>query len=368
VLVVPLLAASNVTVPMRLVTLILVLLCATGTPPAYSQELVVGAAAPISGDFQMLGEQWFNGARTAATRDQSVRLIEADDACTEDGGAAAARRFVEAKASIVIGFLCTPAIEAAMPILKQAGIPVITPVRTNSLTDQKDRTGWPIFRLGPRADDERKAVAEILVPLWREEFFAIVDDGTIHGRELAENLRAEAELAKLKPVLVDTFRPQMDNQIGLVGRLRRAGAAYVFVGGDRSDVAIMARDAGKLDYSVTFAGGEALRSEEGLPLPAGVLMVGLPDGQELATPEASQVLSSAGILPEGYVLPGFAAFQIAVKASREALQAGLPVADALSRLSFSTGIGEIRFNEKGDLAENPYRLFRYDGERFVETD
>jgi len=354
---------------MRLITFTLLLLSALWSFSARSQELVIGLAAPLSGDFQMLGEQWANGARAAATRDQSIRLVAVDDACTADGGAAAAQRFVEAQAAVVIGFLCTPAVEAAMPILKEAGIPVVTPVRTTSLTDQKDRTGWPVYRLGPRADDEREAVASILVPLWREEFFAIVDDGTIHGRELAENLRAEAELAKLKPVLVDTFRPQMDNQIGLVGRLRRAGATHVFVGGDRSDLAVMARDAGNLDYPVTFAGGEALRAEGGPnPLPAGTLMVGLPEWQDLATPEARAVLDGAGVLPEGYALPGLAALEIAAKASQEAMVAGLPVSDVLSRLSFSTGIGEIHFNEKGDLSENPYKLFRFDGERFVEVE
>ncbi|WEX11889.1 branched-chain amino acid ABC transporter substrate-binding protein [Chelativorans sp. AA-79] len=353
---------------MRFVTIPLLFLTFMASPPARAQELTIGLAAPLSGDFRLLGQQWANGARAAA-QGGTARLAEADSACTEEGGAAAARQLAAANASVVIGFLCTPAIEAAMPILKEAGIPVITPVRTNSLTDQKDRTGWPVFRLGPRADDESEAVAAILVPLWRREFFAIVDDGTIHGRELAETLRAEAELAKLEPVLVDTFRPQLDNQIGLVGRLRRAGATRVFVGGDRSDIAIMARDAEGLGYQVTFAGGEALRAEDGpVPLPAGVLMVGLPRWQDLATPEANAVLDEAGILPEGYVLPGFAAFQIAETASQEAAQAGLPVADALSRLSFGTGIGEIRFDEKGDLAGNLYRLFRYDGEQFVEAD
>ena len=57
--------------------------------------------------------------------------------------------------SVVVGFLCTEAIEAAMPILKDAGIPVITVgVRTDSLTDRKVKTGWPVFRLAPRADAE----------------------------------------------------------------------------------------------------------------------------------------------------------------------------------------------------------------------
>ncbi|WP_246249200.1 branched-chain amino acid ABC transporter substrate-binding protein [Chelativorans alearense] len=337
--------------------------------PAHAQEVIVGLAAPLSGNFATLGTQWAEGARTAAGRDAGARLVEADDACTKEGGAAAARALVEAGAAIVIGFLCTPAVEAAMPILKEAGVPVVTPVRTGGLTDQKARTGWPVYRLGPRSDDEREAVADILTRRWRNEFFAIVDDGTIYGRELAENLRAAAGLAELEPVFTDTFRPQLDNQIGLVGRLRRAGATHVFVGGDRSDIAIMARDAGELGYQVTLAGGEALKAEDGLvPLAAGVLMVGLPEWHDLASPQILQALREAGVEPEGYVLPGYAAVQLATGAVRVAAEDDRPVGEILNDFAFDTAIGIVRFDEKGDLARNIYRLFRYDGEEFVEVE
>ena len=221
-----------------------------------AQTLLVGVAAPLSGPSEILGKQIEAGASLAAEAN-GAEIKTVDDACTADGGAAAARDFAAAKVSVVVGFLCTEAIEAALPILKDAGIPVITiGVRTESLTDRRAKTGWPVYRLGPRGDDERNAVATILTKLWQKELFAIVDDGTIYGREIAETLRAAAEQARLKPVFVDTFRPQLDNQIGLIGRLKKAGATHVFAGGDRDDIAIMGRDAGQLDAGMTFAGGE----------------------------------------------------------------------------------------------------------------
>lgn len=337
--------------------------------PARGQDLTIGVAAPSSDDFALLGEQWTQGARTASAGDNEIALVEADTACTAEGGETAARQLVEAGARIVIGFLCTPAIEAALPILKEAGIPAVTPVRTTGLTDQKTLTGWPVYRLGPRADDEREAVADILVRRWRDEFFSIVDDGTIYGRELVEHLRAAAEMARLEPVFVDTFRPQMDNQIGLVGRLGRAGATHVFVGGDRQDIAIMARDAKELGYDLTFAGGEALRAEDGpVPLPPGILMIGLPQWQSLAGPQTLAKLREADVVPEGYVLPGFAGFQLAAGALRVARQDGVPVTRVLDNYAFDTAMGIIRFDEKGDLTRNLYRLFRYDGTQFVEVE
>jgi len=332
----------------------------------HAQEIRIGLAAPLSGTFRLLGEQFVNGARMAA-RDGDIELIEVDDGCTAEGGEQAANVMAQADVSMVIGFLCTPAIEAAMPELMEIDVPVLTPLRTPKLTDARERTGWPIWRIAPRLDDEPKAVARLLVQAWRNKHFAIIDDGTIYGRELAEHLRAEAELARLEPVLFDTFRPQLDNQIGLVGRLRRSGATHVFVGGDRSDIAIIARDARKLNYDVVLVGGEALRSaEESVHLPEGVLMVGLPLWESLASPEILEQYRQAGIVPEGYTMLGHAAVDVAAGAIRAAQEAGTPVAEQLRNFSFDTAIGQIRFNAKGDLTVNPYQLYVYDGTDFIE--
>jgi len=331
----------------------------------------IGVVGPFSDAVALLGGQLRQGAEIAAAeRGIAAENVHfADDACTAEGGAAAARDMAAAGVSVVVGFLCTEAIEAALPILKEAAIPVITPgVRTDSLTDRRERTGWLVFRTAPRADGEQRAVSDILVPRWRDALFAIVDDGTIYGREFVESFRLAAETAGLRAVFIDTYRPQMDNQIGLVARLRRAGATHVLVGGDRADVAIMGRDAAELDYELTIAAGENLRAAPGdVPLAPGTLMVGLPEPSEIASQQALAAFARREIVPEGYMLPAYAALEIAAQALVEAEISGASVADTLSARSFETALGTVDFDEKGDLAENPYRLFRYDSQKFVEV-
>lgn len=329
---------------------------------AKAETLAIGVAAPLSGPAVSLGKQIEDGA-TLAAKANAAELTVADDACSAEGGAEAAKKFIAAKVGVVIGFLCTEAIEAALPALKDAGIPVITVgVRTDSLTDGREKTGWPVFRLGPRGDDERNATAAILTKLWSGELFAIIDDGTIYGRELVETLRAVAEQAALKPVFVDTFRPQMDNQIGLLGRLKKAGATHVFVGGDGVDVAIMGRDAKQLDAGMVFAGGEALRAAPGdVPYTAGTLMIAPPEWAEKADQPTLDAFAATDVVPEGYALPAYAAVQIAMAADEAAKNSAKKISDMLPGLEFSTVIGPVRFNEKGDLAQNPYRAFRFDG-------
>jgi branched-chain amino acid transport system substrate-binding protein len=349
--------------PMRIPVVVAGLLLAA---PAAAQSLV-GVAAPLSGASSILGEQIRAGAAAAVEESAAARLDVRDDGCSSEGGAAAARGFVAARVRAVVGFLCTEAIEAALPILKAAGIPVITVgVRADSLTDRRNKTGWLVYRLGPRADGERDAVGRLLTRMWESELFAIVDDGTIYGRELAESFRLAAEQAGLKPVFVDTFRPQLDNQIGLVGRLRKAGATHVFAGGDRDDIAIMGRDAAALEAGIVFAGGEALRAPSGgVPLARGTLMIALPEWADVADPGVVGSFTEREVVPEGYVLPAYAAIQIVLTALGEADTAGGPLAASLSGRDFATALGTVRFDEKGDLAENPYRLFRNDSAGFV---
>ncbi|GLS40807.1 amino acid-binding protein [Mesorhizobium tianshanense] len=336
---------------------------------AGAETLLIGVAAPLSGPSALLGKQIEAGAGLAAEAN-GAEIKTVDDACTADGGAAAAREFDAAKVGVVVGFLCTEAIEAALPILKDANIPVITVgVRTESLTDRHAKTGWPVFRLGPRGDDERNAVASILARQWQNELFAIVDDGTIYGREIAETLRAAAEQAALKPVFVDTFRPQLDNQIGLIGRLKRAGATHVFAGGDGDDIAIMGRDAGQLDAGITLAGGEALRAPPGdMPYATGTLMIAPPEWSDVAGPKVLESFAAQKIEPDGYTLPAYAAVEIARTAADLAETSGKPLADALTAHDFSTAIGSIRFDGKGDLTENLYRVFRFNGAQFVPAE
>jgi len=338
--------------------------------PAYAAG--IGVSAPLTGELAILGRQIADGAQAAANHLSigADQFLLVDDRCSAEGGTDAANRFVAAGIEVVVGFLCTEAIEAALPILSPAGIAVITPaVRTNSLTENRARTGWNVFRTAPRADAERAAVEQLLLPRWRQSLFALVDDGTIYGRELIESFRLAAENAGLKAVFVDTFRPQMENQIGLVGRLRRAGATHVLVGGDHDDVAIIGRDAGELGYDLTIAAGETLRAAAStMKLAPGTLMVALPEPADIAKPDLLRYFADEKIAPDGYVLPAYAAVEIAA-AARDAA-AGTPAAipARLREGSFDTALGTIDFDENGELAANPYRLFRFDGNGFVPVE
>src|SRR5690606_39671489 len=131
------------------------------------------------------------------------------------------------------------------------------------------------------------------------------------------------------------------NQIALVGRLKRAGATHVFAGGDREDIAIIGRDAARLDLPLTIAGGETLRAAPGEATVAeGTLMVAMPEWSNVANRSTVDAIQSGGTIAEGYVLPAYAAVQIAGEALRE----GGAITHALDAKTFETVIGPLKFD------------------------
>lgn len=311
----------------------------------------IGISAPLSGPYESLGAQIVSGARAAqSVADAGVELVIADDKCTRDGGRAAARFLSESKVSAIIGYLCTGPLIAAMPEAASGKVPLISlGARQSNLVNQANGAGAMLFRLSPNNDSEPEAIAALLLPQWRGKKFAIVDDGTIHARELAESFRVAAEGQGLRPAFVDTFRPALENQTVVISRLKTAGVTHVFAGGDRDDVAIIARDAAAAGFALTIAGGESLMSAPGeVPMKDGVMMVAAWESKAVSQ------IGGNGAAAEGYHLPARAAVEIILgsAAARDAKS----LAQAIGAVPHPTVLGEIRFAASGELADNPYRL------------
>ncbi|EJN01702.1 branched-chain amino acid ABC transporter substrate-binding protein [Phyllobacterium sp. YR531] len=331
----------------------------------------IGVVAPISGAFSRLGNQLVDGAAIAIASDksgQAASIVTRDDSCTAAGGAEAAKQLLQSDALIVIGFLCTESLEAALPILGQKGIAIITPaIRSQTLTELRTDQRYPVFRLAPSNRNEVSETSTILADLWRSTPFAIIDDGTIFGRELTSGIRLRLEEKGLKPVFSDTYRPGLDNQNALVGRLKRAGATQVFVGGERDDVAAIGRSATALDYPLTIIGSEALNaSGKENDLASGTLMIAPRAAQTLESARtAKNAVELAGKVPEGYTIAAYAAGEIARDVLNAARSQAGSISELLRKTTFETALGPVQFDAAGERIADTYRLQKYDGKQFV---
>lgn len=325
----------------------------------------IGVVGPQDGPYALLGQQILRGAQAAVAAGDS--LVPVAESCDQGGGKAVAEKLRQAGATVAIGFLCVETLSDALPLLKTAAIAAITvSVRSRILMEDAARYGWPLFRLGPVDGEEADKLAETILTRYQNRPIALVDDGTIYGRELTSAVRQKLEAGGIKPVFTDTFRPGQEQQLALVRRLVKAGATHVLVGGDRGDVSIMARDAAAEGAGLYFIGGDVMRAaDRPVALREGVLAVALPDYATLPEAQAAAAgLRTAGFEPDGYTLPAYAALQVASAAARAAEARKGTIAEALAGLSVDTVIGPVRFRADHELARNPFLLQQWSGSGF----
>lgn len=331
----------------------------------------IGIVAPQNGPYELLGQQVRQGAKAAAAK-LGLDVVEIHESCEDGSGGAIADGLVAAKVSTAIGFLCTETLQGVLPPLKAAAIPAITlSSRAPILMEDSLKYGWPLFRLAPSDRAESDRIAEIILRDWKGHSIGLVDDGTIYSRELVDRIRASLEENGLKPTFADTMRPNQEQQVALVRRLARTGISHVFVGAERNDVAIIARDAASENLALTIMGGDAMNAANNpVPLTANVLAVTRPAYDTLPSAQAvTGELRGTGIEPEGYVLPAYAATELTA-ALAEAVQAqSKPAPEILAGgTAFKTVIGDLGFTPSHDLSDNPYRLQRWNGQRFEPVD
>ncbi len=327
----------------------------------------IGVAAPLTGPIALLGRQVVAGAQAASG---GTPILSADTRCQAEGGAEAARQLRAQGARIAVGFLCAEALEAALPILGEAGIPTIAVgVRADRITDDRARSGAPVWRLGPRSGAEAQALARAIRERWGAASFALVDDGGTESRALVDAVRAALEAEGRAPAIAVTLRAGAANQSLLVGRIAASGARNVVIAAGPSDAAVLARDAAAAGTPLALLGSESLFDEraagEAPDLPAGTLAVAERGFYPLGDPAAP----GADVDPTaaGYRRISTAAVEIANQVLRDAGDTA-ELRDGLAAGDFSTILGPVSFDGKGDASLDHFGLFEWRDGRFQPTD
>src|SRR5262245_57502803 len=160
--------------------------------PAAKAEILIGAAAQLTGDYSWLGEQVERGAEMAVADlnaaggvlGEPVRLVLVDDYCRGDQAVAAARKLVSDGVVFVAGHPCSGAAIPASKVYEEAGIPMISSTASNpKLTDE----GGPnIFRMVGRDDQIGRIAGNWLADRWGDAEIAILHDGQAYDKGLAE--------------------------------------------------------------------------------------------------------------------------------------------------------------------------------------
>ncbi|MEH3144224.1 MAG: branched-chain amino acid ABC transporter substrate-binding protein [Methylobacterium frigidaeris] len=332
-------------------------------------DVVIGVAVPRTGAVAGIGEQVVQGVQAAA-RDANARggiagepivLDIQDDACDPGRAVELAERFVKAGIRLVVGHVCSSASLAASDVYAAAGAVMISPASNAArLTDR----GLPtIFRVSGREDDQGRLSATVLAERFREKKIAILYDDTPLSRSLADSTKANLNKIGQNEALFAAIVPGQTDDAALIKRLQAAGIEVVYYGGHYQEMGRLVRKAAEQGYRPQWFGtsGIATREFGALAGPAsdGVLMTFNPDLRR--KPEAAaavKALQAEGIDPEGFTLYGYAALQALAAAGTFARSTDPhAIAEALHSERFPLILGNVGFDQKGDVTAPGYVLY-----------
>lgn len=284
-----------------------------------------------------------------------------DDGCSAERAARTAAEIIEAGAVLVVGHPCTRAALAAAEVYGKAGVLFIaTETRHSALTNA--RAGATIFRLSGRDDAQGKAAGALLARDHGGARIAIIQDRTRYARTIA--LDAASEIEKRtggKPVVANIVGG--DKEYKATVAKTKSADAILFAGFPIEAGLVRAAllDAGS---KAAFLGTEALATDEFAATfgatARDVRVLGAP-GSDIQT-EAFPALSSAQ--------RAGAAVAVFAQAAQQAGSAkdGAKIAEALTRASFESAIGQVDFADNGDADIAAFAVIEWTGAAWRTVD
>ncbi len=340
-------------------------------------DITIAVAGPMTGQYASFGEQMKAGAEQAiadineagGVNGEMLKLEVGDDACDPKQAVAVANQFAGSGVSFVAGHFCSGSSIPASSVYAEEGIIQISPASTNpAFTD--NRPGPGVYRVCGRDDQQGDVAGKFLVENFGDKKVAFVHDKTAYGKGLADATMAAYEAAGGKPALYEAYTAGEKDYTALVSKLKQEGIGVLYVGGYHTEAGLMARQMREQGMDTVLVSGDALVTDEYWAITGdageGTLMTFSPDPRknEIAKPVVDKLLA-AGKTAEGYALYTYAAIQ----AWKDAVEAAGstdydPVVAALNDGTFSTVLGDLSFDDKGDVTLPGYVFYEWKGGKY----
>jgi branched-chain amino acid transport system substrate-binding protein len=328
----------------------------TGSAPA-GAEAVLGLPSSLSGPELDTGRE--RGVEIAV-RDlnaaggllgQEIRIVKLDDQCDAEIAVAVAHKLVAEQVDFVVGHVCSDAAVPASQVYADAGIPMMTDAASNS--QLTERGLWNIFRICGRDDVQGAMAGRYLADQWGHRKIAILHDGGMYGKGLAEQARKALNERGVTEVLFAQVDRDAADDTDVLNSIQAAQADVLYYAGFSQKGALLIEQLRERGDDLQFVTGDSGLSEA-YALIAGDAGNGMLFTADAPKPEQATALLDAfhaeGREPDPRVFLTYAVVQAWAQAVEQAGSLdGDAVSDALHTGEFDTVIGKIGFDDKGDV-------------------
>ena len=356
----------------RLIMISFIVLVSLNYIKGAKAEISIAVVGPMSGSFELFGEQLVNGAEYAVNEinfkggliGAQLELHRWDDECKVEKAIEVANAIVEQDIKLVIGHFCSETSIEASKIYAEHNIIQISPATTNPKFT-KNRAGTGTFRLFGRSDQQGQALVDLIVTEFPNSKLGIIEHKSIYADELLQQVRTEMENKGISEVFFESVESGQSEYSRLINQLQSREVDVLLFIGYHDNAAQLAQEIANEGLNIQLIAGDALNTNKFWDIAQqsgqGVIFVGPFDPRSrLENSELIETFREDDIEPEGYVLYSFAAIQVwstAVKAVQS-----LSFDEIVSNLSeneFETVLGSVQFDNIGDWEAPSFVPFRW---------
>ncbi len=367
-----------------LLCLVSTLWVAAGCGPApLKSDVIVYVAAPLSGWQAEGGQTVAGGVRLMAERlnrsggllGHRVKVVALDDEASTDVASKIAQQVAESigREQVVglIGHYNSDQTAAGLEVYKDLPIIVITPTASDvSLTAHGYRN---FFRVNATDAAQAPADAEFLVKELGAKRIAVVYANNGYGRGLRDQMHQALKAQGVEPAAEIEIPEGASTQKPAVDKLVALQPDAVFLAGYETEGYVILPELRDAGYKGTFMASDGCFLYEFVdgsgPAAEGAYVSGItPDSRVVADDKwwkEYQTLEARN--PGTYSAAGYAAMAVLAKGVEQAKSLdSAKVAQAIRELSFSSLIGPIAYDDKGDLQQQTIYIFQVKGGQFVQ--
>lgn len=347
-------------------------------------EITIAIAGPMSGQYAPFGAQMSVGAQQAVSDinasggvlGQQLVFEIGDDACDPKQAVAVANQFVSSNVVFVAGHFCSSSSIPASAVYFEESVIQISPASMNpKLTDERPGGAeGGTYRLSGRDDLQGAIAGAYMSAKFADKNVAFVHDKTPYGKGLADATKAAFEAAGGTAALYEAYNTGDRDYGDLVTRLKQENVEVLYVGGYHTEAGQMVRQMREEGMDTVLVSGDALATDEYWSIAGdageGTLMTfsrnaeNSPDAQKVV-----KVLSDAGKTSEGYVLNTYAAIQTWAQAVESAGSTKFDaVREALNAGDFTTVLGGLSFDGKGDVSLPGYVFYEWSNGKYEQIE
>ncbi len=340
----------------------------------------IGVAGAHTGDLASYGLPSVNAAKLVVDdvnakggiKGRKIELVIEDDQCKPELATNAASKLVSANVVAVIGHICSGATKSALGIYKDSKIVTISPSATNPPLTQSGE--YPnFFRTIAPDDAQAKLAVTFIEKNLKLKKLAVLHDKGDYGKGFAELVKQFAEADGLQVVLFEGVNPGAPDYSAVVNKIGNSGAEGVVWGGYHPEASKLVQQMRDKGITIPFISDDGVKDNTFIDVAGkyaeGVYATGPTDTSTnpLAIKAIADHKAKFGDEPGAFFLNAYAATMAIVNAIDKAGSTDYDaVTKALRSNYVETPLGNISFDQKGDVIGFGFSVYQVQNGKFVE--